>query len=171
MPKSSDHQGMVIYLESESKLLEEILLWNRPKQEKSFLVMFPTNASLKRISDLLRHSLIDHYAANELFGVQPSNLRLQTIWGAKGGEADYAALVQSSEMDRKMLIEDARLEYVAVTRAKEIFYYVGFQMPVLKKAPELSAISLEKTATPSLSTDSVDRLADKFRRSSAQKAG
>lgn len=169
MPKNSDHQGMVIHLESESKLLEEILLWNRPQQEKSFLVMFPTNGSLKKLSDLLRHSLIDHYAANELIGVQPSNLRLQTIWGAKGGEADYAALVQSSDMDRKMLKEDPRLEYVAVTRAKEIFYYVGFPMPVLKKVPELSAILLKKTATPPLSTDSVDRLAYKFRRSSAQK--
>ena len=170
MPKRSGHQGLVTHVESESKLLEEVLLWNRPQQNKSFLLMFPTNASLNRFSDLLRHNLIDHYAANELIGAQPSNLRLQTIWGAKGGEADYAALVQSSDMDRKMLKEDPRLEYVAVTRAMEVFYYVGFPMPALKKVPELSAISpLEKTATSPLSTDSVDRFADKFRRSGAQK--
>jgi len=168
-PKISASKGMITYIESETKLVEEIMQWSRTRQEKSFLVMFPTNASLKKFSDLLRHRSIDHYAANELIGGEPSNLRLQTIWGAKGGEADFAALVQSSDMDRKMLKEDPRLEYVAVTRAKEFFYYAGFPILESTSLEVLVNSSQEKTSTPPVSLDSVDRLAQKFRRAGSQK--
>jgi hypothetical protein len=129
IPMQSGPHGEVTYFESEDVLLDFIVQRRPPQKKKSFLVMFPTNASLKKFSDLLRHKAVDHYAANELVGLAASNLRLQTIWGAKGGEADNAALVQTSDMDRKMLDGDPRLEYVAVTRAKEAFYYVAFPNP------------------------------------------
>jgi ATP-dependent exoDNAse (exonuclease V) beta subunit len=89
-------------------------------------MMFPTNGSLQAFSQSLLGRGIGHFAANELMGGTPTNLRLLTIWAAKGGESEFAALVKSSNMDEKMLAEDPRLEYVAVTRAKEKFYYVGF---------------------------------------------
>ena len=124
-PKQSGPDGSIIFLDNEALLLNTILNRSDPEKERSFLVIFLTNASLKKFSILLKDRDIDHYAANELVGIAKSNLRLQTVWGAKGGEADFAALVRISDMDEKMLNEDPRLEYVAVTRAKEIFYYVG----------------------------------------------
>ncbi len=164
-PKQSGPEGEVSYLESESELLKVAAKLRSTQSEKSFLVMFATHATLKKFSDLLRHNSIDHFASNELVGGDVSNLRLQTIWGAKGGEADFAALVQSSDMDRKMLAEDPRLEYVAVTRAKEAFYYVAFSKPapVLPDLPTTTIPDALPAAPPS--SNSKDRLNEKISRS------
>jgi len=118
---------------------------------------------------MLRHKLIGHYVSNELVGVESPKIKLQTIWGAKGGESDIAVLLQVSDTDIKMLEEDPRLEYVAVTRAMEKFYYVGFPRSVTESTvniPEVEAVSMVPIASAPLviSTESRIELKRKFRR-------
>jgi len=87
--------------------------------------MFVTNSSLKSFSANLESYDISHYAANELVGSGTPTIRLLTIWGAKGGQAETTALITTTDMDFRMLQEDPRLEYVAHSRAMNSFYYVG----------------------------------------------
>jgi hypothetical protein len=168
-PKQSGLAGNIFHLEDEVDLSEAIERMRKAHSNHNFLVMFPTNGTLKKFSDSLRYKSIDHYAANELVGGAASGIRLQTIWGAKGGEADFAALVQSSDMDKKMLHEDPRLEYVAVTRAKEVFYYVGFPGPkkTIVNAPAVIPGSIHPMEIPQtgVSVGSVQKLAARFGRS------
>jgi superfamily I DNA/RNA helicase len=92
---------------------------------KDVLLMFATNSSLKIFSSKLAVKGIPHYAANQLVGTGTPDIRLLTIWGAKGGQAHTTALIGLSDMDLSMLQEDPRLEYVAHSRAMHSFYYVG----------------------------------------------
>lgn len=138
------------------------------KNGKQTLLMFATNASLKKISAVLLMRKIAHYASNKLVGVGPTDIRLFTIWGAKGGEADVTALIAGSDMDMTILAKDPRLEYVAHTRAKESFYYVGpFVEPTPKPpdAPPKKFDALKQSATDSkLSPDSLSQLLGRFGR-------
>ena len=116
-------------------------------------------------SDLLKSRGISYYAANVLEGSGKPEVRLLTIWGAKGGEADVAALIVESDMDRRMLAEDARLEYVAHTRAKEAYYFVGECGAVLPARRVTSGASVEHSpsvAGPMLTRESLDCLVRKY---------
>jgi superfamily I DNA/RNA helicase len=168
-PKSNGPEGSLLYLDGPISLLEEVERLIHAPVKKSILVMAPTNATLKKFSDMLRHKLIGHYVSNELVGEESPKIKLQTIWGAKGGESDIAVLLQVSDTDIKMLEEDPRLEYVAVTRAMEKFYYVGFPRSVTESTvniPEVEAVSMVPIASAPLviSTESRIELKRKFRR-------
>jgi superfamily I DNA/RNA helicase len=168
-PKSNGPEGSLLYLDGPISLLEEVERLIHAPVKKSILVMAPTNATLKKFSDMLRHKLISHYVSNELVGEESPKIKLQTIWGAKGGESDIAVLLQGSDTDIKMLEEDPRLEYVAVTRAMEKFYYVGFPRSVTESTvniPEVEAVSTVPVASAPLviSTESRIELKRKFRR-------
>jgi superfamily I DNA/RNA helicase len=168
-PKSNGPEGSLLYLDGPISLLEEVERLIHAPVKKSILVMAPTNATLKKFSDMLRHKLISHYVSNELVGEESPKIKLQTIWGAKGGESDIAVLLQVSDTDIKMLEEDPRLEYVAVTRAMEKFYYVGFSRSVTESTvniPEVEAVSTVPVASAPLviSTESRIELKRKFRR-------
>lgn len=168
-PKSNGPEGSLLYLDGPISLLEEVERLIHAPFKKSILVMAPTNATLKKFSDMLRHKLISHYVSNELVGEESPKIKLQTIWGAKGGESDIAVLLQGSDTDIKMLEEDPRLEYVAVTRAMEKFYYVGFPRSVAESTvniPEVETVSTVPVASAPLviSTESRIELKRKFRR-------
>lgn len=168
-PKGDGPAGEVLYLDGATSLLEEVLRLVRTSDRKSILVMAPTNATLKGFSDMLQHKSISHYVSNELVGQDRPKIRLQTIWGAKGGEADIAALLQDSDTDKKMLEEDPRLEYVAVTRAIGVFYYVGFPSPVAQSSPRTTDMeSVNQASTVSdpvgVSAGSIKALNARFRR-------
>lgn len=168
-PKKEGPEGSLLYLDGPISLLEEVQRLIRAPFKKSILVTAPTNATLKKFSDMLRHKSISHYVSNELVGEGSPKIKLQTIWGAKGGESDIAVLIQGSDTDIKMLEEDPRLEYVAVTRAMEIFYYVGFPRPVNESAvitPDMEVASKSPVVSFPVggSTGSIKELNKKFRR-------
>lgn len=128
-PKVNEIQGEVFYIQDENLFLKYLKInWMQVKN-KDILLTFVTNSTLQNFSSLLTHQNIDHYAANQLIGEGAPKIRLLTIWGAKGGEADMVALITRSEMDTRMLREEPRLEYVAHSRAKQSFYYVGTYRP------------------------------------------
>lgn len=168
-PKDDEPEGEVLYLDGPTSLLEEVLRLIRAPGKKTILVMAPTNATLKKFSDMLRHKSISHYVSNELVGQGSPRIKLQTIWGAKGGEADFAVLLQGSDTDKKMLEEDPRLEYVAVTRAMESFYYVGFPSLVAQsgpKTPDMEPVNLAPAVSDpaGVSVGSIKALNARFRR-------
>ena len=100
------------------------LLSNYPAKE--WLIMGATGNTLERISNLLLSRNLNHYLVNEFKGNRDSkilpSIRLKTIWGAKGDEADCAALILEGGnfADQFMFQEDPRLIYVGETRAKFI---------------------------------------------------
>lgn len=117
--------GEVYYFNNPTNFINHLAIEIKKKPLNDVLLMFVTNSSLKNFSRKLAEKGIAHYAANELIGTGSPEIQLLTIWGAKGGEAHTTALITDSEMDGRMLIEDPRLEYVAHSRAKHSFYYVG----------------------------------------------
>lgn len=123
---------------------------------------------------MLQREGVSHYLLNELVGVGETNIELLTIWGAKGGEAELAALLQASDMDKKMLRDDPRLEYVAVTRAKEAFCYVGFPEANSQVRAHVSSVDhigkgkgIESQA--GVSPDAIKELSARFRRTPRSK--
>lgn len=124
-PKDDAHHGEVFKFESVENFLNYLLSELEKSAIKDVLLMFGTNSSLRGFSGKLSAKGISHYAANELVGTGTPDIRLLTIWGAKGGEAHTTALITISDMDAAMLREDPRLEYVAHSRAMHSFYYVG----------------------------------------------
>ena len=125
LPKDGAKYGEVFKFEKASNFLTYLLANLERKATDDVLLMFVTNSSLRGFSGTLAAKGIAHFAANELVGTGTPMIRLLTIWGAKGGEAHTTALLTLSDMDENMLLEDPRLEYIAHSRAKHSFYYVG----------------------------------------------
>lgn len=125
LPKDGAKHGEVFKFEKVSNFLTYLLANLERKATDDVLLMFVTNSSLRGFSGTLAAKGVAHFAANELVGTDTPIIRLLTIWGAKGGEAHTTALLTLSDMDKNMLLEDPRLEYVAHSRAKHSFYYVG----------------------------------------------
>lgn len=101
-------------------------------QQKDWLIMSATHKTLQGISDNLATSGINHLLSNRLISnadtdILPS-IKLSTIWGAKGGEADITALIRDPYVDEKMLDDDPRLSYVAKTRSKSVHFNVFRKM-------------------------------------------
>jgi superfamily I DNA/RNA helicase len=117
---------------------------------KEWLIMGATGNTLERISNLLLSRNLDHYLKNEFKGnrdnkILPS-IRVKTIWGAKGDEADCAALILEGGnfADQFMFQEDPRLIYVGETRTKFIhlnivkYNYTNLQSieDIIKQLPD-----------------------------------
>lgn len=127
MPKSEDDaedvQGSVTTLKSTIDLMNEI-----KASQGDWLVMAATNSVIADFSNLLRLEKIPHFLSNQQVDVvEPDRvrIRLMTVWGAKGGESDNAALLTEGLSNKKMLESDLRLVYVAMTRAKKSFFMVN----------------------------------------------
>ena len=127
LPKSEDDaedvQGFVTTLKSTIDLLNEI-----KASKGDWLVMSATNSVIAEFSNLLRLEKIPHFLSNQQVDVvEPDKvrIRLMTVWGAKGGESDNAALLTEGLSNKKMLESDLRLVYVAMTRAKKSFFMVN----------------------------------------------
>ncbi len=93
---------------------------------KQWLLMGATGNTLKKLSNILLSNNIDHYLSNEFKGNRNNKIlptiRIKTIWGAKGDEADCTGLILEggSYADQFMYRDDPRLIYVGQTRAKFI---------------------------------------------------
>lgn len=126
-PKAGPLRGKVSQFKDVGAFLESDILAKYVAQSPAALLMFATHGTLKMVSNLLKDRGVTHFAAHELVGNGDPVMRLLTVWGAKGGEAPLAALIIESKMDRKMLADDPRLEYVAHTRAQEEYCRVDFE--------------------------------------------
>lgn len=94
-------------------------------KEKDWLIMAPTKNTCQLISKGLEELGVPHYLRNRPVlsaNKTASAVRVMSIHTSKGDEADNAALVVASVADESMLIDDPRLEYVALTRAKKNMY-------------------------------------------------
>ena len=91
---------------------------------KDWLIMAATHQSIGTISDSLKRLGVPHILSNRV--IVPKNseylpsVRLATVWGAKGGEAEITVMLTGPFVDTKMLQGDPRLSYVASTRTKNI---------------------------------------------------
>jgi len=117
-------RGSIRNLYSSNELINEL-----KKNPYDWLILAPTHSSLNKISLALSESEISHFLSNKLIDmtsyqnqVNLPSIRLMTIWGAKGGEADNVVLLKGDYIDDNMLRDDLRLEYVAMTRTKENFF-------------------------------------------------
>jgi superfamily I DNA/RNA helicase len=116
-------EGSIVSLKSKSDLIKEIAV-----SQGDWLVMSATNSVIGVFSNLLRLEKIPHFLSNQPVDVvEPDQvrIRLMTVWGAKGGESDNAALLTEGVSNKKMLESDLRLVYVAMTRAKKNFFMVN----------------------------------------------
>ena len=97
-------------------------------QKKDWLIMAATHGTLRMLSDFLAERNIPHLLSNRLVPEHKStelpSIKLATVWGAKGGEADITALLRGEYVDEKMFTEDPRLVYVARTRTKHVHFDV-----------------------------------------------
>jgi superfamily I DNA/RNA helicase len=97
------------------------------KDPKDWLILAVTHQTLVEFSRAFESGGIEHYLSNKLVGLPKSDgtsdttIRLMTVWGAKGGEAEKVVLIRGKYLDELMLAEDPRLHYVAATRAKKHF--------------------------------------------------
>jgi superfamily I DNA/RNA helicase len=130
-PKAID--GAYEKIDGVSQLLHKVndyISWSKfpmaKDDPKDFLIMAATNGTLQQISKVLEAQSIPHFLSNRYIGHKSgensSDIKLMTIWGAKGGQAKVCVLVRGNYVDEKMLTEDPRLEYVAITRTQENFY-------------------------------------------------
>lgn len=148
-PKAGPLHGKVNRFSDVDAFLKAGILGKYVAQSRDVLLMFATNATLQKVSALLKDRGISHFAAHELVGDGDPVVRLLTVWGAKGGEAPLAALIVESKMDRKMLAGDPRLEYVAHTRAQEEYCCVGFESSAAAEPfPSMPAPARVVTSTP-----------------------
>lgn len=173
-PKGVGASGDVWYVDGMNGFLDLLKQKGNDINKSAVLVMSPTKDTLRTFSSMLQREGVSHYLLNELVGVGETNIELLTIWGAKGGEAELAALLQASDMDKKMLRDDPRLEYVAVTRAKEAFCYVGFPEANSQVRAHVSSVDhigkgkgIESQA--GVSPDAIKELSARFRRTPRSK--
>lgn len=169
-PKAGHLRGKVSQFSDVGAFLESGILAKYVARSRGALLMFATNATLQQVSALLKDRGVSHFAAHELVGDGVPVVRLLTVWGAKGGEAPLAALIVNTKMDRKMLGEDPRLEYVAHTRAQDEYCRVGFESSAAAAPPPrttaLPPITLRApTNSGGLSPQSLERLRQKFGKS------
>lgn len=127
LPRKEDEEegekGSIVMLESKFDLIKEI-----KASQGDWLVMSATNSVIAEFSTLLKLQKIPHFLSNQPVDVvEPDQvrIRLMTVWGAKGGESDNAALLTEGVSNKKMLDSDMRLVYVALTRAKVNFFWVN----------------------------------------------
>jgi superfamily I DNA/RNA helicase len=93
-------------------------------KNENWLILSATHNTLNNLSNVLKFQKIPHFLSNQLISSDTTTsptIRLMTIWGAKGGESSNVALLRGNFVDEKMMEEDPRLRYVAVTRAKNSF--------------------------------------------------
>jgi superfamily I DNA/RNA helicase len=93
-------------------------------ENENWLVLSATHSTLNNLSNILKLQNIPHFLSNQLISPDINTsptIRLMTIWGAKGGESSNVALLRGNFVDEKMMEEDPRLRYVAITRAKNSF--------------------------------------------------
>ena len=86
-----------------------------------WLVMSPTKATAEGISKTLTELSIPHFFRNKPVlnaKIDITYIRVQTIHISKGAEAENTAIVVSKFSDIKLLADDPKLAYVALTRAK-----------------------------------------------------
>ena len=118
----ANKQGHTGYLSRDS--LFSLL---RKYPNKEWLIMSATHKTLAKWSTYLSEEGIRHYKSNEdipsnngFQGNQRPSIKLATVWGAKGGEADCTVLIRGDRMDKRMFDDERRLLYVGRTRARII---------------------------------------------------
>ena len=124
-PASNDGQLSEPTVQKVQLVLADLLGIVKKSQKEEWLIMAPTRSTCKSISDGLRELGVPHYFRNKPI-LNARNLgsavRVMTIHTSKGDEADNAALVINPKRDWRMIENDPRLEYVALTRAKKNLY-------------------------------------------------
>lgn len=92
--------------------------------KKDWLIMAARHLTISKLSKYLSENNIQHFLSNRLLPNANSqnrpSIKLATIWGAKGGEAEITALLRNEDADERMLTDDPRLTYVAKTRSKAV---------------------------------------------------
>ena len=121
--KIESAEGMVYKIH-----LNELLDLVTKNHKKEWLIMSATNATIQKFSSLLISKKQSHILSNRIMpdnnygeDILPS-IRLATIWGAKGDEADCTVLLRDNFVDETMMARDPRLKYVAQTRAKFLHF-------------------------------------------------
>jgi hypothetical protein len=101
-----------------------------------WLIMAPTNDSVKHISEIFQKYEIPHFRKNEPITLKNEkkvsrNIRVQTIHTSKGAEAENVAIVLRTRGDGHMYykngIHSDRLAYVAESRHKNRLYRIGLK--------------------------------------------
>jgi len=136
--EAADHAGTLNYMSErnfkdaegkEFKRYEEydindLLIEIINKKEDEWLIMCPSKKTGMDMSKALLELRppIPHFYRNKpmpsLVEIGASNIRIQSIHTSKGDQADNVAIVVQSIGDMSMLVNDPRLAYVALTRAK-----------------------------------------------------
>ena len=115
-----------------------------------WLVMTPTNNSVRHISEIFQKYKIPHFRKNEPITLKNEkkvsrNIRVQTIHTSKGAEAENVAIVLISSGDNAMYYQNGihsdRLAYVAESRHNNRLYRIGLN-PLTKS--KLTAIDNTK---------------------------
>jgi len=119
--KDEEGTKQIRYAEySINNLLVEIIV----KKEDEWLILCPTKKTGSDMSKALLELSppIPHFYRNKpmpsLEQIGSSNIRIQSIHTSKGDQADNVAIVVKGIGDMSMLVNDPRLAYVALTRAK-----------------------------------------------------
>jgi superfamily I DNA/RNA helicase len=124
-PAACDGQMSEPTLQKVSLNLKDLLQRIKASPHEEWLIMAPTKKTCQRISTGLSALGVPHYLRNRPIlngNITASAVRVMSIHTSKGDEADNAALVMASERDFFMIEKDPRLEYVALTRAKNNLY-------------------------------------------------
>ena len=117
------HNGLVagLNLYQLSELLKRF-----PK--KDWLILAATHLTLQKVSRTLKEVNVSHILSNRPVMTSSASslptIRLATVWGAKGGEADISVLMRGEFIDEKMYSADPRLVYVARTRTKSVHFEI-----------------------------------------------
>lgn len=126
-PKNETQEGSFLKLGKRS-FLDLIIRY----PNKDWLIMASTHQTLEKYSQLLKALEISHILSNKVIIANNKDIeklpsiKLTTIWGAKGGEADCTALIrENSFIDEDMMQQDPRLVYVAQTRTKCLHFEVS----------------------------------------------
>lgn len=88
-------------------------------KDEEWLIMAPTRATCDIISNGLRTLNVQHFCHRKDVLGTDNKIQIQTIHTSKGMGSDNVALVSVSRGDSFLLEKDARLLYVALTRAKK----------------------------------------------------
>lgn len=93
------------------------------RRDDEWLVMAPTRATCERASNGLRALNVPHFLHRQDVISPDSKIYIQTIHTSKGMGVDNAAVVLLNRSD-EFLVNDKRLLYVALTRAKKELFTV-----------------------------------------------
>lgn len=99
--------------------LRELMRIIESKKDEEWLVMAPTRATCEKISRGLAAMNVPHFRHRQDVLSTDTKVYVQTIHTSKGMGVSNAALVNLSRGDDWLLRNDARLNYVALTRAKD----------------------------------------------------